>query len=195
MEWLKPGFLDTLRSIVLDQYIELVRSGNPVKAIMIFLKKEEDLADINDFLCEACPELASDPSTCPWVVNFSGVGPATAKSIRERSGEISLYLTTSVMLMGINLQNIEVVIMVRPFSQLHSLVQACGRGGRKMAEKGRKRVVFYLLWNKSDIADNVDISPAVRELCMTEKCLKEVLMDHFGTEGSMGGDWCCSNCD
>ena len=111
----------------------------------MFCKKEDDLADLNDFLCDALPDLASDPSSCPWVVNFSGVGPATAQSIRDRKGEISLYLTTPVMLMGINCPDIQVVIMVRPFSQLHCMVQACGRGGRKMVEAGRKKVVFILL--------------------------------------------------
>ena len=96
------------------------------------------------------------------MVNLYGVGPVTAKSIRERKGEISLYLTTPVMLMGINCPNIEVVIMVRPFSQLHCMVQACGRGGRKMIEIGRKKVIFFLLFNNSDIAENVEISSAVR---------------------------------
>ena len=64
-----------------------------------------------------------------------------------------------------------------------------------MAEAGRKRVVFYLLFNKSDIAENVDISPAVRNFCLTETCLKKTMMEYFGAEGSSGDEWCCSNCD
>ena len=111
----KSGLVDTLRDLFLDKYIDHVTRGIPVKATILFCKKGDDLADLNNFLCDACPELASDPS-CPWVVNLYGVGPVTAKSIRERKGEISLYLTTPVMLMGINCPNIEVVIMVRPFS-------------------------------------------------------------------------------
>ena len=191
----KPGTLQVLKTCYLDKYVEDVKMGLETKRAIWFFKKEEDIADVNDFLCEALPELASDPSTCPWVVNFSGVGPVTAKSIRERSGEISLYLTTAVMMMGINLENIQIVGMVRPFSMIHSLVQACGRGGRKTNEAGRQRVVFFLIYNRSDISDSVDISPAVRNFCLTNDCLKKTMMEYFGSTGDSGDSWCCSNCD
>ena len=173
-----------------------LRKGIPVKKAILFFKKEEDIADINDFLCEELPELARDPSTCPWVVNFSSVGPATAKSIREREGEISLYLSTAVMMMGVDLKDIQIIGMVRPFSMLHSLVQAVGRGGRKTEELGKQRVVFFFLYNRSDIADNMDVSTEVKNFCLTKKCLKKTMMDYFGgRSGSYGDEWCCSNCD
>jgi hypothetical protein len=184
-----------LRSTFLDKFVEQIRSGSAVKKAVWFFKKEEDIADTNDYLCECLPEFAEDPATCPWVINFSSVGPATALSIRNREGEISLYLTTSVMLLGINLQEIQIVGMVRPFGTIHSIVQACGRGGRRMGEEERQQVVFFLLFNKSDISESVDISPAVRNLCLTQKCLKKEMMDYFGTEGRFGDQWCCSNCD
>ena len=98
------------------------------------------------------------------------------------------------MLMGIDLTDVMVVGMVRPFSSLHSIIQACGRGGRSMGSNMRQRVVFYLLWNNSDIGENVDLSPAVRSFCLTNSCLKKVLMEYFGSDGKYGGDWCCSNC-
>jgi hypothetical protein len=144
----KPGLIQVLRASYLDKYVDNIRRGVAVKRAVWFFKREEDIADVNDFLCDVLPEFASDPSTCPWVVNFSAVGPATAKSIRDRGGEISLYLTTAVMMMGIDLENIQVIGMVRPFSMVHSLVQACGRGGRKTEEAGRQKVVFYLLYNR-----------------------------------------------
>ena len=184
-----------MRSTFLDKFVESIRNGSPVKKAVWFFKKEEDIADINDYLCDCLPEFAEDPSTCPWVVNFSAIGPATALSIRNRAGEIKLYLTTAVMLMGIDLQDIQIIGMVRPFGSIHSIVQACGRGGRKTGEMGRQQVVFYLLFNNSDISENVDISPAVRSLCLTKQCLKKEMMDYFGSEGSSGGVWCCSNCD
>ena len=113
----------------------------------LFFKKEDDIADVNDYLCEALPDVSSDPSSCPWVVNFSGVGPVTTKSISNRKADISLYLTTAVMLMGLDLDDIEIIGMVRPFSSLHSIIQACGRGGRRSME-GRKKVAFFLLFNR-----------------------------------------------
>ena len=192
---LRPGLTQLLQDVCLDNYVSCLRNGDEVKHVLIIFKHEDDLADINDHLCELLPEFAEDPSTCPWVVNHSSIGKATAASIRSRSGEISLYLSTAVMLMGIDCKDIDVVVMVRPFSMLHSIVQACGRGGRKTTEKFRKRVVFYLLFNNSDIAANVDVSEEVRTFCRTSECLKLTLMDYFGTVGKTGGDWCCSNCD
>ena len=91
------------------------------------------------------------------MVNFSGIGPMTTKSIGDRRGEISLYLTTAVMLMGLDLDDIEIVGMIRPFSSLHSVVQACGRAGR--SKNGRKKVAFFLLFNKYDfkLYNNLDL--------------------------------------
>ena len=179
----------------LNKYVENTRCGIPVKKAIWFFKREEDIADINDHLCECLPELADNPSKCPWVINFSSVGPATARSIRDRESEITLYLTTAVMLMGIDLADIQVIGMVRPFSTIHSIVQACGRGGRNLGDGKRQKVVFYLLYNKSDLGENMAVSPSVRNFCLTDSCLKKSMMDFFGTEGSYGGDWCCSNCD
>ena len=166
-----------------------------MKKAIWFFKKEEDIADVNDHLCECLPELAEDPETCPWVINFSSIGPATALSIRNREGEITLYLTTAVMLMGIDVKDIHIIGMVRPFSTIHSIVQACGRGGRLIGDQRRQKVVFFLLFNRSDIAENVDITPDVRNLCLTKQCLKRTMMNYFGADGSTGGKWCCSNCD
>lgn len=192
---LKQGLVHVMGPAYLDKYVENTRKGIPVKKAIWFFKKEEDIADINDYLCECLPDQAADPSKCPWVVNFSSVGPATALSIRSRENEITLYLSTAVMLMGIDLTDIQVIGMVRPFGTIHSIVQACGRGGRNMGENKRQKVTFFLLFNRSDIAENVDVSPSVRHLCLTDSCLKKTMMDFFGTEGSFGDDWCCSNCD
>ena len=191
----KPGLVQALQVVFLDKYVECLKNKSQVKSTIMIFNKEDDIADANYFLCDLLPEQAKDPSTCPWVVNHSSIGLATAQSIRSRGGEISLYLSTAVMLMGIDLKDIEVVVMVRPFSMLHSMVQACGRGGRKMIDKFRKRVIFYLLFNNSDIGANMDVSPAVRDFCLTDSCLKKMLMDYFGTTGEHGGTWCCSNCD
>ena len=191
----KPGLVQVLQDVYLDEYVACLKDRRPVKHALFMFKNEDDLVDVNDFLCELLPEMAEDPSCCPWVMNHSSVGAATAESIRNRSGNISLYLSTAVMLMGINCSNIDLIVMVRPFSMMHAMVQASGRGGRKMLEEFRRKVVFYLLFNNSDISTNIDVSEEVRDFCRTDGCLKLALMDYFGTGGETGGGWCCSNCD
>ena len=87
-----------------------------------------------------------------------------------------------------------------PFSMCHDLIQAAGRGGRKLETGLRRRVVFYLLCNRSDISEAVPgMSREVREFCLTDDCLKMYLRKIFGSSGSSknsGSDtnWCCSNC-
>ena len=81
---------------------------------------------------------------------------------------------------------------------LHSVIQAAGRGGRNLGTKWRESVLFYLLFNNSNISENVPgLSQDVREFCLTDSCLKTFLMNYFGssvpTESIPG--WCCSNCD
>ena len=67
-------------------------------------------------------------------------------------------------------------------------------GGRKTNEAGRQRVVFFI-YNRSVISDNVDISPTVRNFCLTTDCLRKTMMEYFGSTGDSGDSWCCSNCD
>ena len=191
----KPGLVQVLQDVYLDEYVACLKDKRAVKHALFMFKNEDDLVDANDFLCEMLPEMAEDPSCCPWVMNHSSIGPATAESIRNRSGDISLYLSTAVMLMGIDCSSIDLIVMVRPFSMLHSMVQASGRGGRKMLGEFRRKVVCYLLFNNSDISSNIDVSEEVRDFCRTDGCLKLALMNYFGTEGEAGGGWCCSNCD
>lgn len=191
----KGGLVQSLQDIFLNKYVACYKNREPVKKAIFMFKSEEDLADVNDFLCEMLPDLAADPASCPWVMNHSSIGPATAASIRDRSEDITLFLSTAVMLMGIDCSDIDLVVMVRPFSMLHSMVQACGRGGRKRLDQFRRRVVFYLLYNNSDIGANIDVSEEVRNFCRTPGCLKLAMMEYFGTEGKTGGIWCCSSCD
>ena len=90
---------------------------------------------------------AADPQQCPLVMNRSGIGSITVESIRKRRGDISLYLTTSVMLLGLDFSDIDVVGMVRPLNMCHYVVQAAGRGGQNMGSGQRKKVLFYLLYD------------------------------------------------
>ena len=193
----KPGTVHLLNRICLDEYERCLKSGVKPKKTIIFFRKEDDIPDVYDELCERLPEFAQNPETIPWVQNHSGIGPVTAESIRNRRDSISLYLTTSVMLLGLDFTDIDIIIMVRPFNFCHYLIQAAGRGGRKMDNGMRKKVLFYLLYNNSDLSRNVPgLSQDMREFCRTDSCLKDFLNKVFGfsAKSNSSNDWCCSNC-
>ena len=65
-------------------------------------------------------------------MNHSSLLPASVKIMAERSSEISLFLSSNKMLLGIDIPDIDVIIFVRPYDQVAALVQGGGRGGRKM---------------------------------------------------------------
>ena len=195
---LKPGLGQLMRVLFFEKYARHIRDGLPVKKSLWLCRNISDVADLYDELCDMLPEHAADPNTCPFVMNHSSVGPITADKLRKRRASISLYLSTSVMLLGLDLEDIDIVGMVRPFNHCHDILQAAGRGGRKLGDLGmRRKVVFYMLYNKSDISSAVPgMSKEVREFCETKGCLKQFLKNIFGFSGETGTDatWCCSNC-
>ena len=193
----KPGLIQLLDRIYLDEYVESIKNGKKLKKAIFFFRREDDIPDVYDYICERLPAQAANPDTIPWVQNHSGIGPVTAESIRQRRDSISLYLSTSVMLLGLDFEDIEIVVMIRPFNFCHYLVQAAGRGGRKMENGLRRRVLFYLLYNNSDISKNVPgLSQAVRSFCQASSCLKEYLRKYFDSDAECQPnlDWCCSSC-
>ena len=138
----------------------------------------------------------------PFVMNHSGCGKATTQNILERRNDISLYVATTKMLLGIDLANIQIVIFVRPLNKLHYLLQGSGRAGRRNASGFKKRVLVYILFNSSDVASNVPgMSSEVRKFCSSTRCLKELLRDYFQISGEVAHcepvdkEWCCSVCD
>ena len=196
----KPGLLHRLESLYLKTYVSNIKLGLPVKKALFLCRNTNDVVDLYDEICEKLPDQAADPFTCPFVMNHSSIGPITAEHIRNRRSDISLYLATSVMLLGLDLDDIDIVVMIRPFNHCHDILQAAGRGGRKLENAGkRRRVVFYLLYNKSDISTNVPgLTDEVREFCVTQRCLKAFLRNIFGyvdSDPNCADGWCCSNCD
>ena len=195
---IKPGLGQLMRRLIFDNYVQRVKEGLPVKKSLWLCRNTSDVADLYDELCDMLPDHAADPLTCPFVMNHSSLGPITADKLRQRRSSISLYLATSVMLLGLDLEDIDIVGMIRPFNHCHDILQAAGRGGRKLGDLGKRRkVVFYMIFNKSDISSNVPgLSTDVREFCMTKGCLKLFLKNVFGFTGSAGAEngWCCSNC-
>ena len=117
-----------------------------------------------------------------WIVDHSAVGTFTKLTNQKRmdKGEIKLYITTSVMLCGIDLPQVDIILVTRPFSHMSSIIQAGGRGGRMQKDEARKRVVVYLLYNATDIRSNArHISNGVRNLYRDNGCFKDALKHYF----------------
>ena len=114
-----------------------------------------DIIVVFNYLREALPWF-KDVADSPFVQVTSSVGPLTEKRIQGRS-DISLYLTTSKMLLGVDIPGIFMIIFLRPLNMLHYVAQGAGRGGRRLGDNSglRQKVVAYLLWNNSDISANV----------------------------------------
>ena len=64
---------------------------------------------------------------------------------------------SSKILMGVSIPGITIIIFMRPLNRLHYILQGGGRGGRRSGNSNglRERVIVYILWNRSDIANNV----------------------------------------
>ena len=195
--------MDVLWKIYLKIFVESLLSGTTPKKAIIYVKKLEHLADINEFLLEKLGHLdiVRDPDRVPWVINWTNAGNVTIQKIRERSsrpdGGIYLYITTTVMLLGLNLKDIEIVILFSPFNNLNSLVQAAGRAGRRGDDGLRCKSVLYALYNHSEIRTNLpNFDNNVREFYKSNKCLKKFISNAFSSSTfyNQYSDWCCSNC-
>ena len=144
-----------------------------------------------------------DCRTSPFVMNHSSLLPPTVKVLSERCNDISLYLSSNKMLLGIDLADIDIIIFVRPYDQLSALVQGGGRGGRKMVNGKRRLVQVYQLFNAQDLSSNIKtMSPMVREMCLSKQCTRKLLRSYFVRSSNeseddtpYGSSHCCHNCD
>ena len=151
-----------------------------------------------EYLLELLPQFEGDNKSIPFVMCHGAMGEATEKNIVESKDEIKLYLSTSKLLMGVDLEDIQIVIFVRPMNQLQHLLQGAGRAGRRKANGVRQKVLVYVLFNSQDLGGNVPgLEDSVRTFCTSKSCLKAQLREHFDGESDVSGshDWCCSNCD
>ena len=199
-----PGTMDLLKRIYLQQYLRDLEEGRNPKKCIIFCRGNDVLGAIYCRLMELTNFKYRDCRDCPFVMNHSSLLPPTQKVLDKRAGEISLYLSSNKMLLGIDLANIDIVIFLRPYNQLAALVQGGGRGGRRQANGKRRQVQVYQLWNSQDFSSkNKLMSPDMRRICESKECTKKLLMEYFagdcdGNSDGKGGEdhvHCCHNCD
>ena len=100
----KPSTLDLIKLLLLDKFIESVKRKEEPKIAMIFVQSFSDLNAINGHLLVQLQGHV-DGKHKPWIVNYSGVGKLTKVENQKRmkNGEIKFYITTSVMLCGVDL--------------------------------------------------------------------------------------------
>ena len=191
------GMLHPLSDIYIEQFCHDVIAGTEPKTAMIFSNNKSDLVNIQNYLYDRLGDMGSRK---PWTLITAKTGEVTKLQMRQNSvkGEIRLYLCTSVLLMGVDIPRVDIVILCRPMASLHSLIQAAGRGGRKMIDGQRRLVVCYQLWNQEDIViGRLGMEEETKTFCETFDCLGQYLSNYFCVEhlSSTINNWCCGNCD
>ena len=197
-----PGLSQLLKTIYLEKYIESSIAGSDIPKCIIFCRTEDHMLKIWEELKYNLPHL-TDRMNMPFVMNHSGCGKVTSKNILDRRNDISLFISTTKMLMGIDIANNQIIIFVRPLNLLHYLLQGAGRAGRRTSSGKHTKVLVYVLFNSSDIANNVPgMTSEVKMFCSSKSCLKALLREHFvigqgclRDQSKTDQSWCCSNCD
>ena len=196
-----PGLLDLLDRVFLRQYVQDVMSGVAPKKAIIFCRRNGVLGALYGLLMELTQFKFKNCSDAPFVMNHSSLLPPTEKVLAERKDEISLYLSSNKMLLGIDIANIDIVIFLRPYNQVAALVQGGGRGGRKMENGMRRRVQVYQFYNSQDFSEqNKLMSSDMKRICMSEDCTRDLMEKFFvgnsePQESAKDPAYCCHNCD
>lgn len=197
-----PGLVDLLDRVYLKQYVEDINAGKDPKKAIIFCRGSNMLGEVFCHLMAATNYQFKDCRDAPFVMNHSSLLPPTEKVIEDRVSEISLYLSTNKMLMGVDLPNIDIIIFLRPFNHLAALIQGAGRGGRKRGDGLRSSVQVYQFYNTQDFtSNNREMSADMRRICESKHCTRALLEDYFAGESKSkqrnvkDPHSCCHNCD
>ena len=198
----KAGLMDLLQCVYLQMYLEDLDKGRKPKKCIIFCRGNGVLGAIYSRLMELTKYKYSDCRDSPFVMNHSCLLPPTEKVLADRAPEISLYLSSNKMLLGIDLAEIDIIIFLRPYNQPAALVQGGGRGGRRLENGKRRRVQVYQFYNSQDFtSQNKMMSPDMKRICLSEECTRNLLKEYFvGDEGQNESEdevksHCCHNCD
>jgi superfamily II DNA helicase RecQ len=181
--------MEDMTNLMLEPWIEEVRQGLTPKRSLVFCKNVDDCGPISE---ELNAQLTDEEKTSadimesveenpPWVINWSEVGNVT-KNVIGKKDNISMWITTCLMEMGLDIDDVQVVIMVRPPTRLHALIQSWGRAGRLQKDGTRKLVVCIVLWNNHDVASNIaGMTEEMAQFCKNKdgRCLRELLAEYF----------------
>ena len=199
----QPGTMDLLMRLYLQKYLDDLSKNIAPKKCIIFCRGNSVLGEIYSRLMELTHYRYKDCRDSPFVMNHASLLPPTEEVLSRRSQDISLYLSSNKMLLGIDLPDIDVIIFLRPYNQLAALLQGGGRGGRRMENGKRRRVQVYQLFNSQDFTtQNKQMSPDMKRVCFSKKCTRSLLKEYFVDnseeqveEGKVAAGFCCHNCD
>ena len=189
------GTLDMLKEIYLNKFESNLKCGLPNEKVVVFCYLQDGLK-INDYLTDKLSDFASNEKKTPWILNFADKGKRSKDNMRKRidEGSLPLIIATHCMLYGLNLNDIDNVIMLKPFSSLSDFLQASGRAGRRLQNNTRKKSSFYLLYNEHDLSKK-HVTSSVKSFVQSKSCLKEQLARQFDCNLKCNKQWCSSNCD
>ena len=197
-----PGLFDLLDRVYLRQYVQDLKTGVEPKNAIIFCRGNGVLGAIYSHLMNLTFNQFRDCRDAPFVMNHSSLLPPTEKVLKERAAEISLYLSSNKMLLGVDLSKIDIIIFLRPYNQPAALVQGGGRGGRRQENGMRRRVQVYQFFNSQDLTvQNKEMSPDMRRICLSEECTRPLMKDFFvgnsepQEEQEQDPHHCCHQCD
>ena len=159
--------------------------GVPVKRAIIFFKNNTTLGSVYVLLQQVTGEM--DPSTASFAMCHSSLLPSDDLVLERRRDEITLFLASNRMLLGTDMSNIDLVIIVQPFDQPAAMLQAAGRMSRRTGKPYRTVGQFYVLFNSSDLAtSNANMSDEVRRICRegSTTCTRELLDEVFKVDKS-----------
>ena len=108
----------------------------------------------------------------------------------------SAHFYPFILFTGVDIPGIKQVIMVRPPSLEHSIIQAMGRAGRLTESGQRAFSLLYILFNAQDCTG---LPPSMVQLLKgdtcVKKCLRKTFEGNYATELVSGSSLCCNRCD
>ena len=199
----KPGLYQLLRRIYFDQYFEDKKNQRVPKKLLIFSKSFKPMINLHTIMRRMTGECSA--ATASFCMIHSDLLRPTEKTIMERINEYDVIYASTRMLLGHDLDRIDIVIFLTPFGEVSSVLQGGGRGGRRKPSGFRSSVQIYQLYNGSDLTvKNKTMTETMRTMCRTAEtsCTRKLLMEHFHLgRGELGeqmveqGLGCCTYCD
>jgi late competence protein required for DNA uptake (superfamily II DNA/RNA helicase) len=172
-------------------------AGRKPKKCLIFFRGMRQMVAVHSHLRRLTGQCSA--KTADFVMVHSDLTPPTERVIVSRMKDITVFLATTRMLLGLDLAEMDMVIFAQPFDDVAALLQGGGRGGRKRVGGTRSTVQLYQLYNGEDLTKrNKKMTIEMRSLCRAGEtaCPRDTLRQRYAMgqvvqEQGERGDTCC----